>query len=109
VVENGSTIANLSFRGFSVSDARSYDSVPALVEIGSGLVGQLDLESLTTTQITAPVSAEQFQWIGSVCGTGVLATGWKFPDAVMAEEVPYISASTGLPSIKIAGVVEPYG
>lgn len=109
VVENGTTIANLSFKGFSLSDTRSYDSVPVLVEIGSGSVAQLDLESLTTTQITAPVSAEQFQWIGSVCGVGVLATGWKFPDAVMAEEVPYISASTGLPSIKIGGVVEPYG
>jgi hypothetical protein len=43
-----------------------------------------------------------------VSGAGVLATGWEFPDAVMANEVPYISANSGLPSIKVGGVVEPY-
>jgi len=43
-----------------------------------------------------------------VSGSGVLATGWKFPDEVMADGVPYISATNGLPSIKIGGVVEPY-
>jgi hypothetical protein len=38
----------------------------------------------------------------------VLATGWQFPNAVMSNNVPYISANSGLPSIKINGVVEPY-
>jgi len=41
-------------------------------------------------------------------GAGVLATGWEFPDALMANSVPYISATTDSPSIKVNGVVEPY-
>jgi hypothetical protein len=108
IVENGTTITNLSFKGFSVSDARSHHSIPALLEIGSGTIGQLDIESLTSTLITAPLPPDQFEGIRSVCGAGVLATGWEFPDAVMADGVPYISASTGRPSIKVNGVVEPY-
>jgi hypothetical protein len=43
-----------------------------------------------------------------VSGSGVLATNWEFPDSVMANDVPYISATSGLPSIKINGVVELY-
>ena len=46
------------------------------------------------------------------CGIGLRCRrsghGWEFPDAVMADGVPYISASTGMPSIKVAGIVEPY-
>jgi hypothetical protein len=38
----------------------------------------------------------------------VLNTGWEFPDSVMCDGVPYISASTGKPAIKIDGKVEPY-
>ena len=38
----------------------------------------------------------------------MLATGWEFPDSVMADGVPYISATTGSPSIKVGGIVEPY-
>ena len=54
------------------------------------------------------MSGSGFSSIGSVSGAGVLATAWEFPDAVMANNVPYISANTGLPSIKVNGVVEPY-
>jgi hypothetical protein len=107
-VENGSHHEPV-FRGSSVSDTGSYLSVPVLVEIGSGSIGQLDIESLTSAQITAPLSSDQFERIDSVYGAGVLATGWEFPNAVMAYEVPSISASTGQPSIKIGKIVEPHG
>jgi hypothetical protein len=48
--------------------------------------------------------------VGEVSGSGrgVLNTGWKFPDAIMADGVPYLSATTGLPAIKVNGVVEPF-
>ena len=56
----------------------------------------------------APVETGEFANVGTVSGSGVLATGWRFPDAVMANGVPYISATSGKPSIKVGGVVEAY-
>ena len=82
--------------------------VAGLVEIGSGSIGQLVLNSVNSDNVVAPVAANGFSGLGAVSGTGVLATGWEFPDAVMADGVPYISAGTGRPSIKVSGVVEPY-
>ena len=108
ILENNSTIDNLAFNGFSLQDAGSYSPVPELLNIGWGSVGQLVLNSVESNTMKACVSAGGFSSIGSVCGTGVLATNWEFPDAVMANEVPYISANSGLPSIKVNGVVESY-
>ncbi len=108
VVENGSTIANVVFNGFSVLNTGTSSSMPALLIIGSGSIGQLALNSVNSSNIEIPLSMSCFVSVGAVCGTGVLGTGWEFPDAVMADMVPYISANTGLPSIKVAGVVQPY-
>jgi hypothetical protein len=108
LLENDSTIDNLIFNGFGLLQAGPLGTVSALVGIGSGSVGQFVLNSVNPSNIAAPVFENEFSKIGSVSGTGVLATGWEFPDAVMANEVPYISASTGRPSIKINGVVRPY-
>ena len=110
VMANGSTIENLTFNGFALKDAGSYEPVPRLLNLISGSIGQLVVNSLSSQNITAPVSRGGFASIGQVSGSGaaVLTTGWKFPDAVMADEVPYISANSGLPSIKVNGVVEPY-
>jgi len=108
ILENGSTIANLGFNGFSFLNTGSSSSMPALLFIGSGSIGQLTIDSVTSSNIRVPLSMNGFANVGSVCGAGVLRTGWEFPDAVMANGVPYISASTALPSIKVDGVVEPY-
>jgi hypothetical protein len=108
ILENSSVIENLIFDGFAVMQVGTSTPVPSLVDIGSGSIGQLVLNSVDSSQVTGPVSADGFASVSSVSGLGVLATGWAFPDAVMADGVPYISASTGLPSIKINGVVEPY-
>lgn len=108
ILENDSTIDNLTFNGFSVQDFGSHSVVPNLINIGRGAVGQLTLDSVESNNINGPVSPSGFLSIGSVSGQGVLATGWEFPDAVMANGVPYISANTGLPSIKVGGVVQPY-
>jgi len=108
ILENGSNIANLVFNGFAMLDSESFAPLPGLMMMGRGSVDQLVLHSVSQSNIQAAVSADGFAKIGSVWGEGVLATQWEFPDAVMADGVPYISASSGLPSIKIAGVVELY-
>ena len=108
VLESDSTIDQLSFNGFGVQDGGSSSPVPSLLNIGLGSIGQLVIDSLDTSNIRGPVSPGGFANVGSVSGAGVLATGWEFPDTVMADGVPYISANSGLPSIKVGGVVEPY-
>jgi hypothetical protein len=102
MLDNDSRIGTVTFNGLAVQPAIR---VPELLYIGSGSIGQLVLNSLNCENINSPGG---FPNIESVSGAGVLATAWEFPDAVMANEVPYISASTGSPSIKINGVVEPY-
>ena len=104
VLENDSTIDNLIFNGFGLQAG----SMPALLEMPAGSIGQLLLNSMNSSNIMVPLPASEFSNVASVSGTGVLATGWEFPDAVMADGVPYISASTGLPSIKINGTAQPY-
>jgi len=101
ILQNNSTISHLEFNGFT---ARASE----LLKIESGSIGQLVVDSIDSSHIQAPVSEGGFSSVGLVSGAGVLATSWEFPDAVMANEVPYISAETGLPSIKINGVVEQY-
>jgi hypothetical protein len=101
ILEYNSTIANLVFNGF-VTQASE------LLHIMAGSIGQVVINSINSASIQAPVSPGGFSSIGSVSGSGVLATGWQFPNSVMANGVPYISANTGLPSIKVSGVVEPY-
>lgn len=101
ILQNNSTISHLEFNGFA---ARASE----LLKIESGSIGQLVLDSLDSSDIHSPVSEGGFSNVGLVSGAGVLATNWEFPDSVMANEVPYISAETGLPSIKVDGVVELY-
>lgn len=108
ILANYSRIEYLAFNGFTVQDLGAYLPTRELLDIDQGSVGQLVFGSLSSNNIIAPVAEEGFPCIGSVSGPGVLATGWEFPDSVMADGVPYISASTGLPSIKVGGVVKPY-
>ena len=107
VLENGSTIDLLQFNGFSAQVSSSHPLL-GLLNIESGFIGQLVINSLDSGNINTPVSPGSFSSIGLVSGAGVLATGWEFPDQVMADNVPYLSANSGLPSIKVNGVVEPY-
>ena len=108
IVEYNSVISALEFNGFAIQDAGAHNKARELVTVSAGSIGQLILDAVDNTRIGAPVSDGGFVAIGSVSGAGVLATRWEFPDVVMANNVPYISAATGLPSIKINGVVELY-
>lgn len=108
ILANYSRIEYLAFNGFTVQDVGAYLPSPELLDLEQGSIGQLVFGSLNSNNIIAPVAESGFACIGSISGAGVLATGWEFPDAVMANGVPYISASTGLPSIKVDGMVKPY-
>ncbi|HEX3374221.1 MAG TPA: glycosyl hydrolase family 28 protein [Edaphobacter sp.] len=110
LILDGSRIENIEFNGFSVQDApgNSYGATPELLNIASGTIKQVAIGSVDSARIKAPIPASRFSNVGSFCGAGVLATGWQFPDSCMANETPYISASTHRPSIKVAGVVRPY-
>jgi hypothetical protein len=108
VVQNQSLIRKLEIDGFSIEDHGDHDPSPEMLKFISGNIGQLVLNSVSTAHINAPVSPGGISNISSISGSGVLATGWEFPDPVMADNVPYISAATGRPSIKIDGVVYPY-
>jgi hypothetical protein len=101
IIENKSSIANLAFNGFATQGKE-------LLNIVSGSLGNVVLNAVDCTRTKAPVSSNGFASIGSISGTGVLATGWEFPDAVMANGVPFLSAETHLPSIKVKDVTEPY-
>jgi hypothetical protein len=103
IVQNASTIATVAFDGLSLKQCTAQQ----LVNMISGSIGSLVLASVDSVNIKAAVSGG-FSSIGVVSGAGVLATGWEFPDNVMANGVPYISQTTGMPSIKVNGVVEAY-
>jgi hypothetical protein len=109
IIESGSAINNLALNGFSLIDAGSYSPARDLLQFPLGSIGQVVINTVESSHILSAASASGFANITTVSGTGVLATGWKFPDAVMANGVPYISANSGLPSIKINGLVELYG
>ena len=108
VIANYSRIQYLAFNGFTMQDAAGYAPMPALIQIEQGSIGHFVLNALNSANILAPVSEGGFFSVDSVEGNGVLATGWEFPDDIMAEGVPYISASNGTPSVKINGAVQPY-
>lgn len=107
-LERGQVIGSLTFNGFAVVDAGSYSPIPDLISVNSTSIGQLVLDSLDSHSISNLLSAGGISCVSCLSGAGVLATGWEFPDGVMADNVPYISATTGTPSIKVDGVVEPY-
>ena len=103
ILEYESMVENLMFNGFTVDGP-----IPELLNMGSGAIGELVLQSVDTSRIAALVSSAGFSAIGKVSGAGVLATGWEFPDGVMADGVPYLSSSSGMPTINVAGKASPY-
>lgn len=108
IVEYSSSITNVIFNGLVVNDRNKYDKIPNFIKIDSGSVGNVVINSLEGSHLEQLASFSDFTKISSVSGAGVLVTGIEFPDLVMADSVPYISATTGRPSIKVNGVVLPY-
>jgi len=111
---SGGSVAKLVINGFSISNqtCTSPRPVPYLIDMANLAISQLVIEALDTNNIAALVNpASGFKGIGTISGAGVLATGFQIPDSVMANSVPYISATSpneGKPCIKIAGKVMTY-
>jgi hypothetical protein len=110
LVQSNTTIAVAEFNGFSVVDppGSSFAPVPGLVNLDGGFVGQLGLDGVSSAHIADVVRGGDFKGLTSVAGSGVLGTGWKIPDALMADGSPYVSANSGQPSVKVNGVVKSY-
>lgn len=94
---NTLVVKRLTIRGYKIADeaGQSFSAIPYLLNIGSGSsIGELFIESLDPKNITALVSsANGWTNITSVAGAGVLACGFQIPDALMAVNTPYISAT----------------
>jgi hypothetical protein len=87
ILDNNSSITNLVLNGIAVQDTGTFSPLSALFNIGQGSVDNLVIDSVNPKQIETLIAPGNFSTIGSVAGSGVLATGWKFPDAVMANGV----------------------
>jgi hypothetical protein len=110
ILASESKIQNLQFDGFSVQNPKNLSPLTQFIDLASGGIGQLVIDSLNSQGILAPLYPDAWDSVALVTGkgTGVLATDWRIPDAVMADNVPFVSARTGLPSIKFDGFVVPY-
>ncbi len=109
ILEYGSTISSLEFNGFTVQDGAgtSFATARNLINTVSGSVGQLILNAVDSSTITAPYPRGSLA-LGLVSGGWRTSNRMEVSDNVMANNVPYISASTQQPSIKIDGMVESY-
>ena len=110
LLQSNTTITVAEFNGFSAVDpaGSNFAALPGLVNMDGGFIGQLGLDAVSSLHISGPVCDGDFAGLVSVAGSGVLATGWKMPDALMANGSPYLSANSGQPSVKNNGVVKPY-
>lgn len=106
----GSTITKLSINNFSaINEANSpaYSPIADLLVMTDLAIGELEIGGINPDLITALTAS--FTGITTIRGAGVLATGYAIPDSVMANNVPYISATTNQPTIKIGGTAQPLG
>ena len=108
----GSVIEKLAIEGFAIENeaGQNFAPVPYLIDTTFVTINELYIGSLDPKNIAALVNpANEFKGIGTISGPGVLATGFEIPDNVMADNVPYLSATgknRGKPSIKLGGKVK---
>lgn len=104
---SGSSIQRLNMQGIHIADptASSYSPVDWLVHVPSGgTIANLRLDDIDPTQVTSILSSAGFANITSISGNAGTASGFQFPDAVMADGVVYLSSDdSGIPSVKVSG------
>lgn len=99
------TVATLKICGLSVTGG----TVPYLVDVPAGAaLTALLLDAVDPRNISAIVSAAGYTQITSVGGSGLKAIGLEIPNSVMLNGCDFLSATSHLPSIKIAGTVKTY-
>ncbi len=106
----GSTFKRIELNGFSIQAASGTTrvTVPYLLTCdSSSFIQQIVINAVDSTGITNLLNTYPSGCV--VSGAGVLATGWAIPDANMANNVPFISATSGVPSIMVGGVRKTIG
>jgi Glycosyl hydrolases family 28 len=110
-----STVAGAVFQRFVIDGVavineagQSFSAIPFLIDLTDLTITELVINSLDPTNITALVNPSTGFGSVIISGPGVLATGYQIPDANMANDCYYISATSpnaGKVCIKLAGVV----
>ncbi len=100
-------IERLTIDGFAI-ESQSGHSFPAIAALSTaaGHIGKLILNALDMTGITAFTS--NWSAFAAIGGPGVMATGAEFPDDVISDGTPYLSANSHLPSIKVGGKIKTF-
>lgn len=111
----GAVIDRLTIKSFQVfaEHGQMFAEVPFLIDMANVTIDEVVIHALDPTNVADFVNpATGFAGIGSISGPGVLASGYEFPDAVMANHTPYISATgenAGKACIKLADTVHAFG
>jgi hypothetical protein len=88
------TIGKLTFSGFNVDNetGTAYAAIADLINMTSLTIGELVIDAVDSTLITAITNT--FTGITTIRGVGLSQTGWQIPDANVAANVLYISATS---------------
>jgi hypothetical protein len=99
------TIATLRIGGFAAPSG----TVPYLINVPSGCsLGALLLDSFDSRNFTALVGSAGFTQIVAIGGSAVLESGFAVPNTAMINGSNFLSSTSSLPSVKIAGTVKTY-
>jgi len=104
VAIDAASVGKLTFNGFKVQNpVGASNPIPTLVFLSNGgAINELVINSVDPNWITRGFT-NTWTGISRVSGYGLLAAGFAVPDAIVVNGVPYVSATTGLPSIKLGG------
>ena len=106
------TFSQIFIDGFAVHDkaGTSNAAIPYLFRSAAGnVINELYVGSIDSLHLTALCNTPSIFAAASVSGAGLLATGWQVPDAAVANNALFISATSTVPSIMIAGVRKTIG
>jgi len=104
-ITGGATVTTFKVNGLTVPSG----TVPFLVDAGTGCVlGALLLDSFDSRNFTALVGSSGFTQVVAIGGSAVLTSGFAVPNTAMMNCSDFMSSTSSLPSIKIAGTVKTY-
>lgn len=102
-IETGCAVQKVTINGMQITNpSGSSYAANSAINI-NGTINELVINSLNPRYMTALMSGSGWSNVTRVSGSGLLAMGFTVPDAIVVNGVPYISATTGLASIKVGG------
>lgn len=87
------SIGTLTINGFSIADEGSYSSAPFAIYTTGGTIANVWIENFEPAHVSD--FCNDYTKITSIGGPGVLATGYQFPDSVIANGTIYLSSTQG--------------